>query len=189
MSRVKDPQITLVGWIKAVGDPAKGREMIIVSVPPKITQAEAGSPVLTERTLLVNLPDEDQLELARHPLLDEGGRPIFTEIRCYLKLRVFDGLPPVVMNDVSGNRNRDPQEVLIGTVQPTKDGRHMIIVIDFPAENLFPSQGFLATTLIVNVPSRDSEDEVVDCYLKYRVVDADDRRAHLPAARHNHSTV
>lgn len=182
MSRVKDPQITLAGFIKAVGEPSKNRKMVVVSIPPQIAPGDAK---LIERTLLVNLPDDDQLALARNPVIDDGGRPVHTTIRCYLKLRVFDGKP--VVND-SNNRHHDPQEVLIGTLTPLKHSDHTVIVVDFPADNLFPAEGFLATTLIVNVPSKDSEDEVVDCYLKYRIVDATDRRAHLPAPR-LHSTV
>ena len=181
MSRVKDPQITLAGLIRAVGEPSKNRKMVVVSVPPQVTP----DGTLVERTLLVNLPDEDQLALARNPAIDDGGRPIAVTIRCYLKLRVFDGKP--VVND-SNNRHHDPQEVLIGTLKPIENSDHTVIVIDFPAENLFPAEGFLATTLIVNVPSKNGEDEVVDCYLKYRIVDATDRRAHLPAPR-LHSTV
>lgn len=176
--RVKDPQVTLVGWVKSVGDPAKSRKMIVVSVPPQIT------PMLVERTLLVNLPDEAQLVEAREPVLDEHMRPVYSEVRCYLKLRVFDGKPPVINDANDRDRHRDPQEVLIGTVQPTKEGGHTIIVVDFPAEKVTPeSTDFCATTLIVNIPSKEDNDEAVDCYLKYRIVDENDRRAHLPAYR------
>lgn len=151
MSKVKDPQITLVGWIK---DLDGGREMVVVALPPTVQACRdsldqtQSTLKLVERTLLVNLPTDDH---------------IGNTVKCYLKHRVFDERVAAETGNENRNRGNDPQTTIMGYMKTVEATGHELIVVDLPAEDQ------KETTLIVNVPGEDHKAPEVFCYLKYKM--------------------
>ena len=162
MNRVKDPQITIAGWIKpAAIDP--DREIVVVNLPP-IVQLTTGR--LMERTLIVNLPSDDYTG---------------NTINCYLKYRLFDeNAVNDQMSRVRNSHKNDPQTTLIGRIKFAHASTHKLIVVELPRrgviEDTLRDEG-VENTLIVNVPGDDHDEPELLCYLKYKAVDShSDRR-------------